>query len=91
MAAPAFSVGTAVGGPNSGACNVGDVATEALIDSTPVQVSLPIGYNGAGSDSSTMFFCVWDVANPTHITGDPVSTYVANAANSNAWNVLFNS
>jgi hypothetical protein len=94
------TIGGAAGG-GSGACDVpgggGPLTAGAQILTndgiTPVNFPIVIAYTGAGvaTDRSTMFYCIYPVVNPTFLTGVTVNTYVANAANTNRWDVSFNS
>jgi hypothetical protein len=96
LAVAAFSSGPLLGGSDSGACDaVGGGGPETggvnLVDEVVVSVPVPISYSGDGTDVSAMFFCVWDVVNPTHIIGGPVTAYESSASESNQWVVVFNS
>lgn len=92
----AFSSGPSAGGANSGACDApggGGTGTGgvALVHGAGVVAPVPIGFTATGTDSGTINFCVWDALNNGHIQGLPAISYVANSANSNQWNVVWNS
>jgi len=96
----AFSVGAIVGGANTGACDIngggGTTPWDGIAltnNGNPVTFSVAVPYTAAGiaTDKNNMYFCIWPVVNPTYLAGSSAKSYVANAANSNAWAVIFKS
>jgi hypothetical protein len=84
----AFSVGGACDAPGGGGPGTAGII---LIDNSPVVVPLTISYTATPAPSGTMHFCIWDSLSNGHILGSAVSQYVANTANSNRWDITFNS
>ncbi len=93
LAVAAFSVGTVVGGTNTGACDVLGTGAEALAN--PPTIANPPGFSIAYDATATpptddLFFCAWDAVVPGgHIIGTSVSSYVANDDAGNQWMGVF--
>ncbi len=104
LLATAFSVGTAAGAANAGACDVAAGGGTVPFDGTALTggTILPnfarsVTYSGqATGNTNDLFFCVWPAVNTGYLTGSTDSSYRATggtppyAAGQN-WEVVINS
>lgn len=92
----AFSAGAALGAADAGACDAvggggAGIAGINLVDNVAQTVTVPLTFSADGSDTATIYFCAWDALSNGHIFGSPALTYISNSANSNQWDISFNS